>query len=146
MIREAHDMNKDVDQLLTNPYLETLAFFSVAVLALILFLAVFEYVTRYKDWQEIKRGNVAVAMATGGKIFGICNIFRFSIARDDSIYHSLIWASFGFVLLLAAYFIFEFLTPVFKIDEEIQRDNRAVGLLAMIISIALSFVIGASVS
>jgi len=135
-----------VDNWLTNPYVETLAFFSVAVLAVIVFLAVFEFVTRYDDWAEIKRGNVAVAMATGGKIFGICNIFRFAILNNDTILHSLIWATIGFVLLLAAYFIFEFLTPVFRVDEEIQRDNRAVGLLSMLISVSLSYVIGASVT
>jgi len=113
---------------------------------LVVFLAVFEFVTRYDDWKEIRNGNVAVAMATGGKIFGICNIFRFAILNNDSILDSLIWASFGFVLLLVAYFIFEFLTPTIKIDAEIQKDNRAVGLLSMIISIAISYVVGASVT
>jgi len=139
-------MNEEVDTLMSNPYLETLAFFSVAVLALIVFLAIFEFVTKYNDWAEIKKGNVSVAMATGGKIFGICNIFRFAILNNDSLLTSLIWAGFGFVLLLVAYFIFEFLTPVFKIDTEIQNDNRAVGLLSMVISIALSYVVGASVT
>jgi putative membrane protein len=139
-------LNKELDQLLTNPYIETLAFFSVAILALIVFLSLFEFVTKYSNWQEIKKGNVAVALATGGKIFGICNIFRFAIASNESIYSALIWASFGFVLLLIAYFIFEFLTPNFRIDEEINNDNRAVGFIAMVISIALSYVIGASVA
>ncbi|ALS23514.1 DUF350 domain-containing protein [Paenibacillus naphthalenovorans] len=139
-------MNEEVGRMIANPYMETLAFFSVAVLALIVFLALFELVTKYKDWDEIKKGNLSVAMATGGKIFGICNIFRFSILNNDTIWHSLIWAGFGFLLLLIAYFIFEFLTPYFKIDEQIQQDNRAVGFLSMIISISLSYVVGASVT
>jgi putative membrane protein len=139
-------MVEEVDMLMANPYLDTLAYFSVAILALIVFLAIFEFVTRYNDWAEIKKGNVSVAMALGGKIFGICNIFRFAILNNDTILHSLIWASFGFVLLLVTYFIFEFLTPVFKIDQEIEKDNRAVGLLSMILSVALSYVIGASVT
>ncbi|WP_412973849.1 DUF350 domain-containing protein [Paenibacillus sp. OAS669] len=132
--------------MLSNPYIETLAFFSVAVVALIVFLAIFEIVTRYKDWEEIKNGNLSVAMATGGKIFGICNLFRFAILNNDSVLHSLIWAGYGFILLLVAYFIFEFLTPYFKIDEQIQKDNKAVGFLSMVISISMSYVIGASVT
>lgn len=139
-------MVEEVDVLMANPYLETLAFFSVAILALVVFLAIFEFVTRYNDWAEIKKGNISVAMALGGKIFGICNIFRFAILNNDTILHSLIWASFGFVLLLVTYFIFEFLTPVFKIDEEIEKDNKAVGLLSMVLSVGLSYVIGASVT
>jgi putative membrane protein len=139
-------MNEEVDVMLSNPYIETLAFFSVAVVALIVFVAIFELVTRYNDWEEIKNGNISVAMATGGKIFGICNIFRFAILNNDSVFQSLLWTGYGFVLLMAAYFIFEFLTPYFKIDEEIRKDNKAVGLLSMIISISISYVVGASIS
>ncbi|RCW41806.1 putative membrane protein [Paenibacillus prosopidis] len=138
-------MDNEVDMLLSNPYAASLVYVSVTVLSLIVFLSCFEFVTRYKCWSEIKNGNMAVAMATGGKIFGICNIFRFSIEANDSVYQSLIWGAFGFVILMAAYFLFEFLTPVFRIDEEISRDNRAVGLIAMMISVSISYVIGATV-
>ncbi|MFC5648136.1 DUF350 domain-containing protein [Paenibacillus solisilvae] len=132
--------------MLSNHFAASLVYVSVAVLALIIFLYLFEFVTRYKCWHEIKKGNLAVAMATGGKIFGICNIFRFSIEANETVYASLTWATFGFALLLAAYFLFEFLTPVFRIDDEIQKDNRAVGFIAMVIAAALSYVIGATVA
>ncbi|EGL15525.1 DUF350 domain-containing protein [Paenibacillus chitinolyticus] len=138
-------MYEEVNQLVSNPYLGALAYFSVAVVAVIVFLTIFEIVTKYNDWEEIKRGNVSVAMATGGKIFGICNLFRFAIENNDSLIRSLIWAGYGFLLLMAAYFIFEFLTPYFKIDEEIQKDNRAVGLLSLMISVSISYVVGACV-
>ena len=85
-------------------------------------------------------------MATGGKIFGIVNIFRFSIEQNDSFVTMISWGIFGFVLLLAGYFIFEFLTPKFKIDEEIEKDNRAVGFISMIMSLGLSYVIGAGIT
>jgi len=139
-------LNEQVDVWLTNPYVETAAYFSVTILAVVVFLAVFELVTSYDNWEEIRKGNVAVAMATGGKIFGICNIFRFSIQNHDSLFQSLVWASFGFLLLLAAYFLFEFLTPFFRIDREIENGNKAVGLIAMVISVAASYVVGAGVS
>lgn len=138
-------MIQEFDGLLDNPYIAGLASLSVAVLALIVFLYIFELVTRYRAWDEIKKGNLAAAMATGGKIFGICNLFRFSIEAGDTIYQSMAWAAYGYVLLLAAYFLFEFMTPVFRIDDEIQRDNRAVGFIAMVISVSLSYVIGAAV-
>ncbi|MFC5701182.1 DUF350 domain-containing protein [Cohnella faecalis] len=130
---------------MAEPIVAVLAYFSVGILALIVFLSFFEKVTKYDGWNEIRKGNLSVAMATGGKIFGICNIFRFSIEANDTIYESLLWSAVGFMLLLAAYFLFEFLTPVLKIDDEIAKDNRAVGLLAMIISVSLSYIIGAAV-
>ncbi|KZE64516.1 hypothetical protein AWM68_10240 [Fictibacillus phosphorivorans] len=127
---------------MSNAFVKTAANYSVVVLCLVVFLAVFELVTRYKNWVEIKNGNLSVAMATGGKIFGIANIFRYSIAQNDSLITMITWGIYGFVLLLVGYFIFEFLTPKFQIDKEIENDNRAVGFISMIISIGLSFVIG----
>ncbi|WP_135548631.1 DUF350 domain-containing protein [Paenibacillus cymbidii] len=139
-------MNEEVDQFMANPYLETLAFFSVAVVALLIFLAIFSFITRYNDWEEIKNGNVSVALATGGKIFGICNIFRFSILNNDTLLDSVIWSSIGFGLLLVAYFVFEAATPYLKVDQEIKKDNRAVGVISFLISVSISYVIGASVT
>lgn len=132
--------------LLHNPYFATAAYFTVTGLAMILFLSVFELVTRYRVWQELKQGNLAVAMATGGKIFGIANIFRYSIQANLSLGQALIWGTFGFLLLLVSYFVFEFMTPSFKIDEEIAKDNRAIGFIAMVLSIGFSYIIGASLS
>src|SRR5699024_6035582 len=59
--------------------IETAARYSVVVLCSVVFLAIFELVTSYKNWVEIKNGNLAVAMATGGKLFGIATIFRYYI-------------------------------------------------------------------
>ncbi|MDQ0197057.1 DUF350 domain-containing protein [Neobacillus ginsengisoli] len=135
-----------MDQFWENEYIQIAAYYSVVILCMIVFLAIFEVVTKYKNWEEIKKGNLAVAMATGGKIFGIANIFRYSIQQHNTLLTMISWGIFGFVLLLAGYFIYEFLTPKFKIDEEIQKDNRAVGLISMVISIGLSYVIGAGIS
>lgn len=138
-------MQEMIDDVLGHPLGALLGYFTVAILGLVVFLSFFEMVTKYNCWKEIRKGNMAAAMATGGKIFGICNVLRFSIEEGASIYDTMLWSSVGFLLLLLAYFLFEFMTPVFSIDEEIAADNRAVGLIAMIISVSLSYVIGASI-
>lgn len=128
------------------PIVETAGYFSVVVLCLVVSMALFEVVTKYKNWDEIKKGNVAVALATGGKILGICNIFRFSIARHNTLSEMIGWGLVGFTLLIVAYFLFEFMTPRFNVDEEIAKDNRSVGFISFTISVGLSFVIGASIA
>jgi putative membrane protein len=135
-----------MNQFWDNVYIQSAANYSVVILCVVLFLAIFELVTKYRNWEEIQKGNIAVAMATGGKIFGIANIFRYSIEQNDSLVTMIGWGVFGFVLLLIGYFIFEFLTPKFNVDDEIKNDNRAVGFIAMILSIGLSYVIGAGIS
>jgi len=135
-----------MDQFWENEYIQIAANYSVVILCLVVFLAIFEMVTKYKNWEEIKKGNVAVALATGGKILGVANIFRCTIEQNNSLLSMIGWGIYGFLLLVVGYFIFEFLTPKFKIDEEIQNDNRAVGLISMVISIGLSIVIGAGIT
>lgn len=129
-----------------NNYVQTVAIYSVVVLSTVVFLAVFELLTKYRNWQEIKNGNLAVALATGGKILGIANIFRFATESGEPIFATIVQGVFGFILLLVGYFIFEFLTPTFKVDEEIEKGNAAVGFISMAISIGLSYVIGASLN
>jgi len=135
-----------MDQFWENQYIQIAAYYSVVILCLVVFLAIFEMVTKYRNWEEIKKGNMAVAMATGGKILGVANIFRYTIEQHNSLLAMVGWGIYGFILLVVGYFIFEFLTPRFKIDDEIQNDNRAVGFLSMVISIGLSIVIGAGIS
>lgn len=130
----------------THPLVETAGYFSVVVLCLIVAMVIFEVITKYKNWEEIKKGNLSVAMATGGKIFGVTNIFRYSIEQHNSLPEMIGWGVYGFGLLIFAYILFEFLTPKFKVDDEIENDNRSVGLISMMISVGLSFVIGASIS
>lgn len=135
-----------MEQLMENVYFSVLAHFAVTGLSLLLFLAIFEWVTKYRTWEEIQAGNVAVALAVGGKILGVANIFRFSILHHNTLWMSLLWGVIGFLILLASYFIFEFLTPKFNVDQELKNGNVAVGIISMVISIGISFVIGASIS
>ncbi|WP_025783264.1 DUF350 domain-containing protein [Sporosarcina sp. D27] len=130
----------------SHPLVETAGYFSTVVLCLVVSMVIFEIVTKYRCWDEIKKGNLAVAFATGGKIFGVANIFRYSIEQHNTLPQMIGWGLFGFTLLIFAYLLFEFLTPMFKVDEEIEKDNRSVGFISMIISVGLSFVIGASIS
>lgn len=129
-----------------NQFVQIAAYYSVVILCMLVFLAIFELVTKYNNWEQIKKGNLSVAMATGGKIFGVANIFRYSIQHNDSLLTMIGWGVYGFILLIIGYFIFEFLTPRFNIDKEIEQDNRAVALISMVISIGLSYVIGAGIS
>ncbi|MNI98243.1 hypothetical protein D3C73_1570570 [compost metagenome] len=87
---------------------------------------------------------MAASLATGGKIFGICNILRFATERS-SIYEFIGWSFVGAFLFFLAYMMFEFVTPVFQIDKEIAAGNVAVGFIAMAVSVSVSFVIGACI-
>lgn len=60
-----------MNQFWDNVYIQSAANYSVVILCVVVFLAIFEVVTKYKNWEEIQKGNIAVAMATGGKYLGL---------------------------------------------------------------------------
>ncbi|MNI34023.1 hypothetical protein D3C73_879990 [compost metagenome] len=138
-------MKVSLDLFLEQPIGLMAGYFSVAVLELIVFLSCFELVTKYRCWDEIKKGNLAVSLATGGKIFGLCNVIRYTVS-ESSIYDFMLLSFIGAILLFGAYILFEFLTPVFQIDKEIADGNVAVGFISLAVSVSVSFVIGACIT
>lgn len=109
-------------------------------------IVVFAKVTRYNDWEEVKKGNVAAGIVLAGNIFAIGNVMRFAILSNNTPLETFAWGIVGLILLLLVHFIFEKLAPHLDVDEEIHSDNRSVALIMMALSIAFSFVIGASIS
>jgi putative membrane protein len=102
--------------------------------------------TKYNDWEEISKGNIAAAMALGGKVFGVGNIMRYAVVTNSNPLQTVLWGVIGLVLLLLVYLAFEWLTPRLNVNDEIAAGNTAVGLMAMIFSVTFSFIIGASIS
>jgi len=124
----------------------TLTCFLVSMLIVLATSFAFTLVTKYNDWEEISGGNVAAALALGGKIFGVSNIIRFSVLSNTSPVHTIFWGAVGAALLVVVYLLFEWLTPRINVNREIAKGNTAVGVLSMVFSVAASFVIGASIS
>jgi putative membrane protein len=130
-----------------GPFLLTFLYFVIAIVVVIVGLIIFEKVTsKYKDWEEIKNGNHAVALSIGGKIIGICIILSFSVYHSVKLTDTLIWGVFGVFLQMLAYLLFEVLTRKFSVEEQLHNGNIAVGIVAFSVSVGLAFVIGASIT
>ncbi|MHB8170807.1 MAG: DUF350 domain-containing protein [Thermincolia bacterium] len=129
-----------------NPYVSVLVYFLAVSVIILAATFLFNLVVRYKVWDEIHRGNLAVALSTGGLVLGVANIMHFAIRTNDNLVSTLIWGGFGTILLLAVYLAFELLTPNLPVSEEIVKGNKAVGMISFFYSLAFSFVIGASIS
>ncbi|KHE72209.1 DUF350 domain-containing protein [Halobacillus sp. BBL2006] len=130
-----------------GPFLATLGYFVIAIAVVVIGLLIFEWITRqYKDWDEVKRGNQAVAMSISGKIIGICIILSFAIYHSFTVWDTLIWGAYGVVLQMIAYILFELFTRKFSVETKLKENNTAVGIISMGVSIGLAFVIGASIT
>ncbi|API92634.1 UPF0719 transmembrane protein YshE [Virgibacillus pantothenticus] len=130
-----------------EPFVSTLIYFFVAIFIVLIGLIIFELMTqKYKDWDEVLKGNHAVALSIGGKIVGICIVLAFSIYNSANIIDTLIWGGVGIVLQMVAYLLFQLFTRNFSVEEQLQKGNIAVGIISMSVSIGLGFVIGASIT
>lgn len=130
-----------------GPFLLTIYYFIIAIIVVIIGLVAFEMLTRkYKDWEEIKNGNNAVALSITGKIIGICIILSFSIYHSVKLTDTLIWGAFGVLLQMLAYLIFEVVTRKFSVEEQLHKGNLAVGIVTFAVSVGLALVIGASIT
>lgn len=124
----------------------TLSYFGAFSVLTVAAVTLFCLITKYNDWEEIAKGNLAAGMALGGKVFGVGNIVHYAILSNDSMIFTTVWAAVGVFLLLLIYQAFEWLTPKLDVNGEIEKGNKAVGFISMIFSITFSFVIGASIA
>ncbi len=130
-----------------GPFIATFVYFAISIVIILIGLALFANITRkYKDLDQVKEGNQAVALSIAGKIMGIGVILAFAIYNSDVIYETIIWGAYGVVLQMVAYILFELFTRKFSVEEQLLKDNRAVGIISMAVSIGLGFVIGASIT
>ncbi|HWR44615.1 DUF350 domain-containing protein [Sporomusa sp.] len=129
-----------------NQIQSTLACFTIASLIILLTVFVFIKMTKYNDWEEIQKGNLAAALALGGKVFGVSNVMRFAIVAHTSPLDTVVWGTLGLAFLVLVYMAFEWLTPQIDVNKEIGSGNTAVGFMAMIFAASMSYIIGASIS
>lgn len=121
-------------------------YFLATSLVLIIAIFIFDLVTKYKIWDEINKGNLAVGFSTGGIILGVAFIMKCAIDANSKLLDTILWGGIGTLVLLVIYFAFEILTIKLRVSEEISRGNKAVGLISFLFSIAFSLIIGASIS
>lgn len=113
----------------------------VIILLQLLGMVIFNWMTPYRDMDELKKGNVAVALALGGKFMATAIVLGVAAYTNTSIWFMMLWFAVGYVCLVAAYWVFEWLTPGFSISEQLQKGNIAVGILLSMVYIGTAFAV-----
>lgn len=116
---------------------------SVAVIILLQLagMVIFNWMTPYNDMDELKRGNAAVGIVMGGKFMATAIVLGVAAYTNTSILHMVLWFAVGYVCLIAAYWIFEWATPRFKVAEQLKEGNVAVAIMLCAVYIGTSFAI-----
>ncbi|WP_138494460.1 DUF350 domain-containing protein [Paenibacillus pinistramenti] len=113
----------------------------VIIVLQLLGMFIFSLMTPFKDMEELRKGNTAVALAFGGKFLATAIVLGVAAYTNTSIWHMMLWFGVGYVCLLASYWIFELVTPGFKISDHLKQGNVAVGLLLCMVFIGTAFAV-----
>ncbi|MBB3130183.1 putative membrane protein [Paenibacillus rhizosphaerae] len=113
----------------------------VIIILQLLGMVIFSWMTPFKDMEELKKGNTAVGIALGGKFLGTAIILGVAAYTNTSIWFLAMWFAVGYVCLVAVYWIFELVTPGFKISEQLQKGNTAIAVLLSMVFVGMAFAI-----
>ena len=114
----------------------------IVIIALqLLGMFIFQLMTPYRDMDEIKKGNTAVGLVLGGKFLATAIILGVAAYTNTSIWFMMLWFAVGYACLVASYWIFEWVTPGFRISEQLKKGNQAVGILLAAVFIGTAFAV-----
>ncbi len=114
---------------------------SVAVIIVLQFIGmlVFNWMTPFNDMEELRKGNVAVGLAMGGKFLGTAIILGVSAFTNHTIWHMALWFAVGYICLLVAFWVLELATPKIRLHEHLQKGNVAIGILLASVYVGMGF-------
>lgn len=113
----------------------------VIILLQLIGMVIFNWMTPYRDMDELKKGNIAVGLALGGKFMATAIVLGIAAYTNTSIWFMMLWFAVGYVCLVAAYWVFELVTPGFSIGEQLKKGNIAVGILLCMVYIGTAFAV-----
>ncbi|WLR42325.1 DUF350 domain-containing protein [Bacillus carboniphilus] len=126
--------------------IDTLYYFVVLTGVTFLCMWLFEKITPYDDFKQIKDGNSAVAIQFTGKIIGIGYIMNSAVATNDSLLSAAVWGLIGFILMVIGYFAFELFTPKLNVKKEIESGKVSVSIISLAISIVIALITAGAIS
>ncbi|PEO52744.1 DUF350 domain-containing protein [Bacillus pseudomycoides] len=112
---------------------------SIGLLCIGLFLM--EVTTKVKEFSLMAKGNKAASYALGGRLLGLAIVLYSTAANSISFLDMVLWGVIGILAQIIVFYLAEWLTPRFNINQSIEEDNQAVGLFLMFLSISIGIVI-----
>ncbi|MGS1010372.1 DUF350 domain-containing protein [Achromobacter anxifer] len=127
-----------------HPVVTYLIYMASALAMLGAFTLVYTAVTRYKEFELIREGNIAAVLSYGGALVGFSFTLCSSIAIHASYAMFLLW---GLVAMLVQIVVYVGVSQAVRgMNEAIEENNIAMGGLIGSISIAAGIVNAASLT
>ena len=114
-----------------------LIYFGIAIVATILFVAIYVTVTPHREFTLIRQGNTAAAISLGGALIGYTIPLAKAVSQSEGVHDMLLWSGVALVAQLAAYGATRLILPKLSSDVNEGKVASGVFLAAMSVSIGL---------
>ena len=123
---------------------EFLAFFVVAVLMMIIFIAVYTNLTRHSEIKLIKENSVAAAVAFSGSMIGFALPLASVMISSRTILDMIIWGMVALLVQIVVYLLVRL--PMPRVSERIENNEIAAGIWLGASSLAAGMLNAASMT
>ena len=114
-----------------------LVYFALGLLLLLAFLAIYSWVTPYRELSLIREGNVAAAISLAGAIIGFVLPLASAIAHSVSVADMMVWGVVALVVQIVVFFIVGRVVPHFAEAIAAGRASAAALLAALAVAVGV---------
>jgi putative membrane protein len=114
-----------------------LVYFAIAIIATVVFVAIYVMLTPHREFTLIRQGNVAAAISLGGALLGYTIPLAKAIAQSEGIHDMLLWSGVALVAQVAAYGVTRVIVPTLSNDVHEGKVASGVFLAAMSLSVGM---------
>jgi putative membrane protein len=114
-----------------------LVYFGIAIVATVVFVAIYVTVTPHREFKLIRQGNIAAAVSLGGALLGYIIPLAKAVSQSESMMDMLAWSAVALVAQLVAYGISRLILPALSSDVHEGKVASGIFLAAMSVGIGL---------
>jgi putative membrane protein len=114
-----------------------LEYFGIAIVATVVFVAIYVMITPHREFTLIRQGNIAAATSLGGALLGYIIPLAKAVAQSESITDMLLWSGVALVAQLVAYGVTRLILPALSADVNDGKVASGIFLAAMSVGIGL---------
>jgi putative membrane protein len=114
-----------------------LLYFAIAIVATVVFVAIYVTVTPHREFKLIRQGNIAAAVSLGGALLGYTIPLAKAVAQSEGVHDMLLWSGVALVAQLLAYGATRLILPTLSADVDQGKVSSGIFLAAMSASIGL---------
>ena len=114
-----------------------LLYFGIAIVATVIFVAIYVTVTPHREFRLIREGNTAAAISLGGAILGYTIPLAKAVSQSEGMGDMLLWSGVALVAQLLAYGATRLILPALSSNVHEGKVASGIFLAAMSVSIGL---------